>query len=311
MRIIASFDVKRMFPNLNQICFMRNLSLFVISCFLLACQAESAPSNWTPLLDSELSQWDTYLSFQHQLGYDGEAPTNKNGELIEPIGANNDPYQVFQIIKEGDESVLKISGEFYGCVYTKEEYDNYHLRLQVKWGEKKWKPRKKLLRDSGILYHSIGENGAEHWRSWMLSQEFQVMEGHMGDFWNQATSAIDIRAYIPEYIMSPVADQSQPFITIGEDQEYDAYCMRSRNMEKPHGDWNQLELICFEGKSLHIVNGEVVMILQNSRYYKDGQAVSLQKGKIQIQSEAAELYYKNIEIQLLTTLPIEYESLFK
>jgi hypothetical protein len=206
---------------------------------------------------------------------------------------------------------LKISGEVYGCVFTKKEYANYHFRLKVKWGDKKWHPRKKLLKDSGVLYHSIGPPGAEAWRTWMLSQEFQVMEGHLGDYWSQANSAIDIRAFIPEYIMNPVADKSQPFLPLGAGEENPGYCMRSANYEKPQGQWNTLELICFENKSLHIVNGEVVMILKDSRYVEDGKKVPMSKGKIQIQSEAAEVYYKDIEIRDLKTLPAEYAQLFE
>ena len=88
----------------------------------------------------------------------------------------------------------------------------------------------------------------------MLSQEFQVMEGHFGDFWSQANSAIDIRAFLPEYIMNPVADISQPFLPMGDGEDIPGYCMRSANYEKPDGEWNTLELICFENKSIHIVN---------------------------------------------------------
>ena len=69
-------------------------------------------------------------------------------------------YNVFTVIEEENKPVLKISGEIYGCLFTKEEYSNYHLSLKVKWGDKKWEPRKKLLKDSGILYHSIGSLGA-------------------------------------------------------------------------------------------------------------------------------------------------------
>jgi len=121
------------------------------------------------LIDSELSQWDNYLSFDHQIGYDGQVSVDEEGNFISPIGVNQKGYDVFTVIEEDNEPVLKISGEIYGCVFTKEEYDNYHFRLKVKWGEKKYDPRKKLLKDSGILYHSIGPHGAEHWRSWMLS----------------------------------------------------------------------------------------------------------------------------------------------
>jgi len=266
---------------------------------------------WTNLLDKDLSQWDSYLSYAYPEGYKGEMPKDAQGNDLKPIGINNDSLGVFTMIEGDSGPVLRISGEYYGCVATKEEFENYHLKLKVKWGDIKWHPRKSLLKDSGILYHSVGPHGAESWRSWMLSQEFQVMQGHMGDFWNQANSAIDIRAYLPEYIMNPVADKSQDFLPIGEGEDIPSYCMRSANFEKPHGEWNTLELICFEGKSLHIVNGEVVMILQNSRYVENGKKVPLQKGKIQLQSEATEVFYKDIKIKEIKALPKDYQAFFE
>jgi hypothetical protein len=262
-------------------------------------------------LDNNLSQWDNYLSFRYPENYQGDQPMDEAGNLIPPIGLNQDQHDVFTVVEENNEPVLRISGEIYGCVVTKEEYANYHLRLKVKWGDKKWHPRKKLLKDSGLLYHSIGPYGAESWRSWMLSQEFQIMQGHFGDFWSQANSAIDIRAYIPEYIMNPVADKSQAFLAMGRGEAVPGYCMRNANYENPEGEWNTVELICFENKSIHIVNGHVVMILRNSRYVKDGEIIPMNKGKIQLQSEAAEVFYKDIEIRNLESLPAEYAKYYE
>ncbi|MEQ8475671.1 DUF1080 domain-containing protein [Fulvivirga sp.] len=285
------------------------LPLFIlISISLFSCSKDE--EHWTNLLDKELSQWDNYLSYRHKEGYNGDQPKDDEGNLIEPIGANKNEYGVFTVIEENGEQVLRVSGEIYGCVSTKQEYENYHLKLKIKWGNDIYPPREKLLKDSGILYHSIGKNGAEYWRSWMLSQEFQIMQGHMGDYWSQATSVIDIRAYPPEYTMSAVADKSQPFLSIGSGEKLGGYCMRSANFEKPQGEWNTLELICFEGKSLHIVNGEVVMILKNSRYKKDGEQIPMTKGKIQLQSEAAEVFYKDIQIRDLDAMPAEYIQYF-
>lgn len=289
---------------------------FFLFFFLSACQNQSpkeiAPTlNWENLIDKDLSQWGTYLSFQHQVGYDGSAPKDSLGNLIEPIGLNKPNYNVFTTVSENGEQLIKVSGEYYGCLFTKKDYKNYHFQLKFKWGNKKWTPRKKKLMDSGILYHSIGEHGAEHWRSWMQSQEFQIMEGHLGDFWKQANSAIDIRAYTPESVMPPVADASQPFLPIGKGEEIEYYCMRSNNYEKEMGEWNTLDLVCYEDKSLHIVNGEVVMVLRNSRYVNEnGEAVPMTEGKIQLQSEAAELFYKDIKIRSLDAMPTEYVGLF-
>ncbi len=281
---------------------MRNSIIILLSVFLfLSCN--NTEEEWESLMDKDLAKWDRYLSYKHKLGYDGQQPQDADGNLIPPIGLNKDGYDVFTVVNDNGEDVLKISGEIYGCLITKKEYANYHLRLKMKWGEKKFDPRKNLLKDSGILYHSNGELGAEYWRTWMLSQEFQVMEGHLGDYWSQITSAIDIRAYLPEYIMNPVADENQPFLALGNGEEIQGFCLRSGNYEKTPGEWNTLELICYDGNSIHIVNGEVVMVLRNSRYIKDGETLPLDKGKIQIQSEAAEVYYKDIEIRELETMP--------
>lgn len=283
--------------------------MLLISILFVSC--ENQQNDWTNLLDNQLSQWDNYLSFRYPENYQGEPPRDAAGNLIPPIGLNKDQYGVFTVIEENHEPVLRISGEIYGCVVTKEEYENYHLRVKVKWGDIKWHPRKNKLKDSGILYHSIGPHGAESWRSWMLSQEFQIMQGHFGDFWSQANSAIDIRAYLPEYIMNPVADESQAFLPMGTGEAIPGYCMRSANYENPDGEWNTVELICFENKSIHIVNGKVVMILRNSRYVEDGESIPMNKGKIQIQSEASEVFYKDIEIRYLESLPAEYVEYYE
>lgn len=266
---------------------------------------------WELLIDKDLSNWDTYLSFQHEYSYDGTPPKNEDGTEKEPIGFNNAQYQVFSTFTENNEVIIKNTGEYYGCLITKKEYENYHFQLQYKWGEKKWMPRTELLRDSGILYHSIGTHGAEYWRSWMLSQEFQIMEGHSGDYWSQATSSIDIRAYKPESNIDPLAHYSQDFLTIGKGSSYKNYCMRSGNFEKQNSEWNTLDLYCFNDKSIHMVNGEVVMILKNSRYTNEsGNEVPLTKGKIQLQSEAAEVYFKGIKIQPINELPEALQKLY-
>jgi hypothetical protein len=283
------------------------LATAIIILLLCSCKEESS---WTPLLDKDLSQWNMYLSYRHKDSYKGEMPQDENGLAINPVGYNKNVSNVFSVSDSGSNPVLKISGEIYGCVFTKQEFQNYHLKLKVKWGSKKWEPRLEKLMDSGILYDSQGECGVDYWRSWMLGQEFQVMEGHMGDYWNIASSAIDIRAFLPEGEMNTVASTKQNFLPLGSGSTYPGFCLRSADYESPKGEWTELELICFGDKSLHIVNGHVVMVLRNSHYMKDGISVPLEKGRIQLQSEAAEVFYKDILIRNITRLPEEYASYF-
>ncbi|WP_298369439.1 DUF1080 domain-containing protein [uncultured Lutibacter sp.] len=272
---------------------------------------QNSEYKWKNLIDQNLSEWDVYLSYKIQPGYNGSQPKDELGNLVEPIGLNNPSYNVFSTIQEDDNLIIKNSGEYYGCLVTKQEYKNYHFQLKYKWGNKKWAYRKNLLKDSGILYHSIGPIGVDYWRSWMLSQEFQIMEGHTGDFWSQITSAIDIRAYKPEGNLNPMAHPSQDYLTIGFQSPYKNYCLRSSNYEKNHDEWNTLDLYCFEDKSLHIVNGHIVMILKNSRFTDEyGNTKPLTKGKIQLQSEAAEIFFKDIKIRKIDSLSSSHFALF-
>lgn len=275
----------------------------------LTTEAKPAVAPWINMLDNNLSQWETYLSYRHKIGYNGKIPVDETGKEIMPIGYNKDETKVFSMVKKDGEQVLRVSGEIYGSLYTKQDFDNYHLKLKVKWGTKKYDPRQNLLKDSGILYHSIGESGVDYWRAWMLSQEFQIMEGHMGDYWNIGTSAIDIRAFLPEGQMNSVADAKQPFLGFGTDNDQ-GFCLRSENRETADNGWTTIELITYDGKSLHIVNGHVVMVLKNSHYVKDGQKIPLNKGKIQVQSEAAETFYKDMQIKPLDAMPKDYEAYY-
>lgn len=286
------------------------VTVLLISFSFVVSTSFSSKTGWVNLLDKDLSQWEMYLSYRHSLDFNGDIPKDEQGKDIAPIGYNKNVNNVFSVVGEAGKPVLKVSGEIYGCLFTKQEYENYHLKLQVKWGAKKWVPRMEKLKDSGICYHSIGECGKDYWRSWMLSQEFQIMEGHMGDYWTIANSAIDVRAFIPEGDMNMVAGNQQPFLSIGRGTDLPGFCLRTVDNESPGNDWTEIELLCFEGKSLHIVNGKVVMVLKNSRYHEGGKDVPLTKGKIQIQSEAAEVFYKDIKIKTLEKLPAKYASYF-
>ena len=214
---------------------------------------------------------------------------------------------------QGREPVLRISGEIYGCVFTRQEYGNYHLKLKVKWGTKKWVPRLDEPLDSGLLYNSQGECGVDYWRSWMLSQEFQVSEykdgNAMGDYWCIANSSLDIKAARPTPQDTLRYTPTAAPVKMGGGGPF--FCRAAANYERPQGQWNELELINVNGQSVHIVNGHVVLAAANSGYLVDGQRQPLTSGKIQLQSEAAEVFYKGIMIKPLAAMPAQYARYFR
>jgi hypothetical protein len=81
---------------------------------------------------------------------------------------------------------------------------------------------------------------------------------------------------------------------------------KNADHEKPAGEWNTVELYCFGGTSVHVVNGKVNMINYNSgKYLGEGKTEPLTKGKIQFQSEGGELFIKNIKIKPIKKIPAE------
>ncbi|KAA6304954.1 hypothetical protein EZS27_043395, partial [termite gut metagenome] len=82
------------------------------------------------------------------------------------------------------------------------------------------------------------------------------------------------------------------------------------NYTNPSSEWTTLELICYEGRSLHLVNGKVAMALENSSYWTGAESLPLVEGKIQLQCESAEVFYKDIQIKEISELPATADILF-
>ena len=282
-----------------------------IACILLNCLVScTAKDEWTSLMDKDLSQWEMYLSYEHKPDYNGSQPLDEAGNPVQPIGYNKNVKNVFSVAEQDGVPVLRISGEIYGCVYTKQSFENYHLRMKVKFGTKKWVPRLNEPMDSGLLYHSHGECGVDYWRSWMESHEFQVMEGGFGDYWRIADTGANIKMRDPNANNEKANYDPKGIETyMGVDGKRSGFVQFSEDHEIA-GDWNTIELICFGDKSIHLVNGHVVMALSGSVYKEGNELKPLTKGRIQLQSEAAEVFYKEIQIKKIEALPLEYISLF-
>lgn len=263
------------------------------------------------LIDKTLSKWDVWMGAVHT-SVDLDVEKFDNVKTGKPLGLNNDPKQVFSVIEENGELILKITGEIYGGLTTKNEYENYHFTTQFKWGEKKWEPRLKDKRDSGILYHAKGPHGA-FWNVWMSSLEFQVQEGDCGDFIAltdvygdvPATKKINANGK-PYFVYNPTEKE----IPLKWENGFEAgQASKNGLYENPNGEWNTLEIYVLGNESIHLVNGHVVNRIKNARYNVADKTVPVTSGKIQIQSEAAEVYYKNIKISPITAFPIELKGL--
>jgi hypothetical protein len=245
----------------------------------------------------DLTGWETYLGPRYDAAKKDFAGAH--------IGLNQDPDGVFSVVQIDEAPAIRISGEVFGTLASLAEFENYHLRVQFKWGEKRFIPRTASRRDSGVLYHSVGPHAAG-WFFWMRSQEFQVQEHDTGDYWAVGGTSIKVHAQKlgtaekPEYVYSPGGD----YEVFRSGAKAGGHIRHSFDAELPNGQWNTLDLYCLGQTSMHVVNGVVVMVLRESEQ-PDGQGgfIPLTKGKIQLQSEGAEVYYRAVTVEPIDRFP--------
>lgn len=214
-------------------------------------ETTSQPTNdegWESLLDTEMSNFDTWLGKPH-----GSVKGLPDGYKA---GLNNDVKNVFSVVDVDGQPVLKITGEIWGGISTKKVYENFHFRTKFRWGEKKHKPRQNKKRDSGILYHCVGEHG-EMYGFWKKSIEFQVQEKDLGDLYAMGTTA-EVRISDNgknEKLKKKYDPDSEEYLTKGD-------CSAAVEPDAPHGEWNDLEIYTVGNTSVHIANGQILMILK-------------------------------------------------
>ena len=220
-----------------------------------------------------------------------------NGEK-QKLGKNNDPKKVFTVV----DGAIRISGEVFGGLITEREYGDYRLIVEYKWGEKTYKPRENNARDSGILIHCSGEDGSVS--AWMPAVECQMIEGGTGDFIlignnehpRRITAEVETRGGQPYYKPGGEAREFKGgrINWYARDPHWkDVKGFRGEHdLEKPVGEWTQYEVIS---------DGDTITAILNGKTTAMGTKCNVTKGKILFQSEAAEVFFRRIDLKPLTS----------
>jgi hypothetical protein len=215
-----------------------------------------------------------------------------------------------------ENGMLRINGgdgrrAYYGGIITDDSYENYHLSLEYKFAGPTHGERKNNARDSGIHLHCTGSpEGA----NWPASIEANIMEGDTGSFWlvgnthqrgldglddegNPVKLAITVEAekiknewyYRPgaapiriegrDKFVNPVFKDVNYTDTLGWRKESD--------WDSPFGKWTKVECIC---------RGDTIEVYVNGKLANKATQISLTRGRICLQAEAADILYRNIRL---------------
>jgi len=223
-----------------------------------------------------------------------------------------DPLRVFTVVDQVDGApAIRISGERWGGLVTRESYRDYRLVVEFRWGLATWGERRNASRDSGILIHGQGPDGntgADGNGAWMRSVEAQIIEGGVGDIilvggfedrGPRLTPHLTARAgkdRDDEAVFDPRGEarefESGRINWLGRDVDWqDRLGFRGKqDVESPYGEWTRLEVLADGDRVTNVVNGKVV---------NEGTRSSLTEGRILVQSEGAEIYFRRIDLEPL------------
>ena len=242
--------------------------------------------------------------------FDGTSLANFETWLVDHH--TNDPERVFSVVDQIDGApAIRVSGQVWGGLLTREAYRDYKLIVEFRWGGATWGNRKDRARDSGVLLHAqgrLGNTGKDFNGPWLRSIEFQIIEGGVGDILPVAGYEEDGTQIRPAVTTTTRKDRDSETVydekgsvnTLssgrinwwGRSEDWaDRLGFRGpQDVESPGLEWTRIEAVVEGGKLTYYVNGKLVNAASDS---------SFKDGRIMIQSEGAEIYFRRIELQPL------------
>jgi hypothetical protein len=243
----------------------------------------------------DLTGWEAWL------GYADTSLTFRGNPGASPLGTGVDTSEIFSVETIDGGPAIRAGGRYWGSLSTLEEFADYHLSLEYRWGG--LEPGQQ--RNNGVVYFSHGSPGGV-FGTWRAGMEFQLQLGNNG-------------------MAIPMGNRIRALTNVAQDMALDyphrrywfsgraidlangnpAYSVGAAvNAEKPIGEWNRIDLYVVGNTAIHVVNGVVVMYLMNvGELDASGKRVPLTRGRIQLQAEGATTYFRNIRIEQIGTLP--------
>lgn len=209
-----------------------------------------------------------------------------------------DPRGVFRV----ENGLIRISGDGFGYLATKNEYRDYRLVVEYRWGRRT--DGGNSVRNAGILLHAVGPDGNAG-KQWMASIECQLAQGCVGDL-IVIRGEDDQGAIIPTKLIgeSEIGRDKHPRWKPGgkprlfekgqlwwsrHDPDFkERIDTRGKDdVESLLGKWTTVECVC---------EGDRIEILVNGTKVNEAQEVYPASGKILLQSEGFEWFIRRLEL---------------
>lgn len=183
----------------------------------------------------------------------------------------------FATIKPG--GVIEIDPSYHGALMTKKDYLNYKLHVEWRWVDPKARNNSGLflrIRPPFVWDMEHGETA----RNYMV----QIQPPNTGDLWVLGYSDTMLKTD-PARSFKPFGKLDLPAGPFGFSNMHRH--LRSKDAEKPIGEWNSMD-VTLDGKNITVsVNGELV---------NEGTQLVDLPGRIGLESEFGPIQFRNIRL---------------
>lgn len=171
-------------------------------------------------------------------------------------------------------NLLVSLGNPQGHLITEDSYSNYRLQVEYRFAGQPG--------NCGVLVHASAPRAL--YKMFPKSIEVQLMHGNAGDFW---CIVEDIKVPDMETRRGPMEEWG---ITEGKQRRI---VNLTDGSEKPLGEWNTMEIRCYNNIIKVWLNGDLV---------NHGFDCTASEGQIALQAEGAEVEFRKVTLQPLTSI---------
>jgi Domain of Unknown Function (DUF1080) len=179
----------------------------------------------------------------------------------------------------------------HGLFFTNKKYSKFIFKFDYKWGKKKFNNFAQFQYDAGMYYHVYED------KIWPKGLEYQVRYdhtknvNHTGDFW---ATQVQIQWYAKDnkFLLPENGGEKVPI------KKNEHAALADAKFNGLNDKWNECEVIVMGNEyAIHKLNGQIVNVGTNLTYAE---------GIIGLQSETAEIFYRNIKIkEFKESVPIQ------
>jgi hypothetical protein len=214
---------------------------------------------------------------------------------------------VFSVVN----GLLRISGDGLGYLATEEDFADYRLVVEWRWGMTNtvWGDRLGRARDSGIFVHATGPPGNSHdgQGAFMAALEYNVFQGAVGDLLLIRGTAADGTLIAPRATVGAAAERDADGFPTWDSGGREVVLERwgrvnaatksaawqdrldfrgPKDVERAPGLWNRSEIEAVGDRLRFFLNGRLV---------NEMRAVWPRRGRILLQCEGSEIYFRRVD----------------